>query len=234
MSCEYLDSGRVAASIVGHTHVSSSAARSLRRYVRYARAIDRNALSDTDVDYIRQNYFTLEQLCAGRPDEPAAVRELIRARLLPAPSYILDNGTEMLPADYFVLVDQAGGPAELRRHFVARYRAASGDPAELDEEWDGYLSGLYGVCLRQVMPETIVRKSQLVASLSELLGQPRPENPAWRARLRREVWELDQLEREFSPDYDRHRFPEPPSRDRLITAARERYPDLLATAVSVG
>ena len=193
-----------------------------------------NDFSDADQIYIRDNYFTLEELCAGRPETLEAVRKLIRERLLPAPAYVLDDGSEMFPADYFVLVDQAGGHQRLRRYFDSRHRRAGGDPAELEEDWHGYLSGVYSVCLRQVSPETMVRKTQLVASLTELLDDPWPESSDWRARLRRQVWELDGLERKFSPDYDRGgRFPEPPSRDRLIAAARERYPDLFAAAVGV-
>jgi len=189
-------------------------------------------LSDADEIYIRDNYFTLEELCAGRPETPEAVRKLIRDRRLPAPAYVIDDGTEMFPADYFVLVDQAGGHEVLRRHFDSRHRRAGGDPAELEEDWVGYLSGVYSVCLRQVSPETMVRKTQLVASLNQLLDDPRPESSDWRAGLRREVWELDGLEREFSPDFDRGgRFPEPPTRDQLIGAARERFPDVFLAAV---
>jgi hypothetical protein len=49
--------------------------------------------------------------------------------------------------------------------------------------------------------------------------------------LRREgVDELDLLECEFSPHYDRNgRFGRPPTRDLLITAARQRFPDVFAT-----
>jgi hypothetical protein len=55
-----------------------------------------------------------------------------------------------------------------------------------------------------------------------------PHDGEWRARLRRDVDELDALERQFSPDYDRQRFERPPSRDLLIKTAHERYRDLFA------
>jgi hypothetical protein len=52
---------------------------------------------------------------------------------------------------------------------------------------------------------------------------------AWREQLREQVDELDAIERDFSPDYDRgDRFAQLPSRDRLIIAARQRYPDVFA------
>jgi hypothetical protein len=41
---------------------------------------------------------------------------------------------------------------------------------------------------------------------------------------------LDELEREFAPDYDRNekRFGCKPTRDLFIAAARERFPDVFA------
>jgi hypothetical protein len=44
--------------------------------------------------------------------------------------------------------------------------------------------------------------------------------------LRAQVEELDALEREFAPDYDRSDDQErPPTRDLLVDAAQERYPE---------
>jgi hypothetical protein len=58
----------------------------------------------------------------------------------------------------------------------------------------------------------------------------RPADPEWRERLRTEVDELAELEREFSPDYDRseERFGRKPTRDLIVAAARERYPDVFS------
>jgi hypothetical protein len=53
-----------------------------------------------------------------------------------------------------------------------------------------------------VTPETIARKTKLVTSLCELLVLAKPRDPDWRERLRREVDDLDGLEREFAPDYE--------------------------------
>jgi Family of unknown function (DUF6058) len=180
-------------------------------------------LTSADIDYIRGNYVTLEQACADRRETPERVRALIDAGRLPAPSYWLPDGSAMAPADYFGLLDDAGSLSDLPTHFSQRFLAAGGNPDELDEEWRGYLSGLYGVCLREVTPETIVRKTALVDSLTGLLDDPRPGDEEWRRTLREQVDELDALEREFSPDYDRARFDRPPTRDRLIVAAREQY-----------
>lgn len=187
------------------------------------------AFSTEDVAYVEANFFTLDELCAGRPEAPADVRALIARRILPGPAYTLDDGDEMFPADYFVLVDQAGGAGQLHEYFAARHRRAGGDPGELENDWEAYIDGTYGVCLRQVSPETIVRKGELVSSLGGLLAEPDPRSDEWHARLRREIWELDALERPFSPDHDRgDRFGRPPTRDLLVATAHDRYPDLFA------
>lgn len=130
----------------------------------------------------------------------------------------------MFPADYFCLSDSAGGPGKLREHFELRYLFVGGEPRQLEETWDFYMSGIYGVCLRHVSPETIVRKGRLVATLTALLADPMSQDEDWKARTRRSVAELDALERDFSPDYDRNsRFDYPPTRDRLIAYPRSAY-----------
>jgi hypothetical protein len=182
-----------------------------------------------DLDYLRANYLTLERLCAERPESPDEVRALIANGGLPKPSYVLDDGTELYPADYFRFVDECGAPADLRARFAERLEAAGGGD-DLDLHWQSYMAGIYGVCLWNVTPETIARKAKLVSSISELLMLARPAEEDWRQRLRAEVEELDALERQFAPDYDRdeERFGRKPTRDLLIDAARERYPDVFA------
>jgi hypothetical protein len=66
-------------------------------------------LTRADVDYIRANYFTLEELCASRKESPDEVSPLIRAGRLPRPAYVLDDGREMFPADYFVFGTRRAG-----------------------------------------------------------------------------------------------------------------------------
>jgi hypothetical protein len=184
-------------------------------------------LTEADLAYISANYRTLEDLCNGRPESPDDVRNLIEARRLPAPSYVLPDGTSMFPADYFRLVDEAGGPDGLREQFAARHRAADGK--DVDQDWEMYLDGIWGICLRDVVPETIVRKNTLVSSLCELLVLARPGEEDWRQALREQVDELDELERQFSPDFDRSaQMDRLPTRDLIINAARERYPEVFA------
>jgi hypothetical protein len=193
------------------------------------RTMQTATLTDADVAYIAANYVALPDLCRGRTTTSAGVEELIEAGLLPKASYALRDGTGMFPADYFALVDEAGGPDRLRDHFEDRFLAAGGKPTELGDFWSAYLEGIWGVCLRTVSPETMVRKSNLVDSIDALLEEPHPEDAGWRERLRHGVDELDEIEREFAPDYDRNgRFGRPPTRDLLIKVARERFPDIFA------
>jgi Family of unknown function (DUF6058) len=190
-------------------------------------------LSDADVGYIRSGFVALGELCRQVSRDPVVVRAQIEASLLPRASYVLDDGTEMVPPDYFELADEAGGADRLRERFVERYeRAAAAEPdvpANAEEEWKAYLSGEYGVCLNHVSPETIVRKSALICRIERLLGEPRPDDSEWGGRLRAAVDELDALERQFAA-FDRLRFGGPSSRDRLITATRAAYPALFEPA----
>jgi len=179
-----------------------------------------------DLRYIRAHFVPLEAVCAERVED---LRCHVRARRIPAATYVLDDGTGMYPPDYLTLIDDAGGIDGLRGHFIDRYRRAAGPgvtDAELIQEWEGYLTGEYGACLRRVTPENIYEKETLVRSLTSLLGAPRTEDSAWCARLRREVSRLDELVRAFAP-CDRKRFGGPVSRDRLITDPRARYPWIL-------
>lgn len=183
-------------------------------------------MTAADIAYVRANYLTLEEACAGRSETPEEVRKLVAEARLPQPSYVLPDGTEMVPADYFELADAGRGD------FAGRFLAAGGAPAALAEEWQGYLSGAYGVCLKKQSPENIVRKDRLVRTIEGLLAEARPQDPEWSDELRSSVEELDLLERPFAPEYDRARWG-PSSRDRCITAPRERFPDVFARA-SVG
>jgi hypothetical protein len=184
-------------------------------------------LTAADVAYVRANFVPLAELAAGRDED---VADLIARGLLPRPTYVLPDGTEMVPPDYFALADEAGGAERLPAEFARRCAALGLDAAD---EWEAYLTGVYGVCLREVSPETIAGKDALMASITALLDKPAPDNPEWRASLRADVDALDALEREFSPDYDRSdRFPLPPTRDRLIRGPRERFADVFEGATA--
>src|SRR2546430_2654048 len=107
-------------------------------------------LTDADRTYIATTYVTLEELCAGRTETPAETATLIEERRLPRPSYVLEDGTGMFPADYFRLVDEAGGIEALEGHFAGRHRQATFARATATKEpardWEMYLRGTWGIC----------------------------------------------------------------------------------------
>lgn len=138
--------------------------------------------TSADLIYICREFRPLEEIFAGR--DAAAVAALIAGGWLPQPSYRLDDGCGMFPPDYFDLVDDAGGAGRLKRSFHERYLAAAGDGGERVSDWDAYLEGAYGVCLKRVSPENIVRKAVLVRRLEALLEDAHPGDVEWASRLR--------------------------------------------------
>jgi hypothetical protein len=77
------------------------------------------------------------------------------------------------------------------------------------------------VCLRSVTPASIVAKGELMDRIERLTTDPHAEEEGWRRELSAAVNALDALERPFAA-FDRERFG-PVSRDRCVTAVRERF-----------
>jgi hypothetical protein len=140
-------------------------------------------------------FATLEELCAGRHEEPPQVRAWIAAGLTPAASHA-EGGRELFPRDYFTLIDRAGGPRHLRQWFIDR----CGDV----EEWDRYVSGDYGRLLARVTPDAIVRAGELTRRLRELLDEPTPRRPDWHRRFRVALDELNAILLERHRHVGRH------------------------------
>lgn len=182
--------------------------------------------TDSDLRYLAAEYRTLDQLCADRADQPDRIRELIADGLLPAPTYVPPDGVPRFPPDYFALVDDAGSVDALPARFRERHLAVSGSTAEADEDWAGYLSGEYGICLWEVTPEAMAHKTRLSARIEGLLERPAPEDRTWQADLHAAVTALDAHERPFT-DFDRERWGDT-SRERLITRVMARFPAIFA------
>ncbi len=186
------------------------------------------ALDARDIAYVRSEFEPLEGACSREGLALGRVRGMVHGHQLPKPPYVLPDGTEMVPADYFDLLHDAGSSEGLEDCFVERFMSAAaegGEPASAEEaaqSWAEYLSGEYFVCLKRATPEDIVRKGWLVPRIEKLVHEPRRADAAWRRELRSMVDELDSLERQFAA-YDRERFGSPSSRDRLITAVRREY-----------
>ncbi len=180
------------------------------------------AATPEDIAYVRATHATLEELAQGRSIPIAQMRAWAGIEM-PRATYQID-GEPWFARDWWRLHDEAGGVDRVRVVFAERYRAAGGD--DLAGEWEAYLGGFYGACLREVTPETIVGKARLVVELERALADPRPEDPAWAARLRGDVEALDQLVQPFAA-CDRARFG-PTSRDRLIDLPRARFAHLFS------
>ena len=134
-------------------------------------------MTAADVAYVEANYLSFEEACAGRPEALEQVRAVAAAGQLPQPSYVLPDGTEMVPADYFAIAD-AG-----RDVFEREFLAAGGSPDEVDAEWDGYRSGAYGVCLKEQTPSP--RRSRARAAGAPASGRRSTSSTSWSGRSRR-------------------------------------------------
>jgi hypothetical protein len=169
-----------------------------------------------DISYVKGAFLPM----------PDSAQELVERGILPLATYVLPDGTPMVPSDHAALLDDAGGePEAVATRFRERYVAAGGDPADAEAEHNAWLSGEYGACLYATSPEAIVAKSALMTAIGALLAAAAPTELSWRAALRGAVDALDALERPFAA-WDRERFGGPSSRDRLITGTHERFPDL--------
>jgi Family of unknown function (DUF6058) len=171
-----------------------------------------------DDAYAAKWYVQLEALAETVDTSASELRRLMLAGRLPLPSYIRNDGAQMVAHDLLELPRRAGGYDQLPEWFGQQFQSGR----DAIREWDGYLRGHY-VCLRDVLPETIQRKDELVKSITAALAKPEPENNDWLESLHRLVDELDELEPPFTA-YDRLRFGGPISRDTCINAVRSRFP----------
>ncbi len=173
-----------------------------------------------------ESYLRLEDIADREGIDSRRLRDWIEAGSLPRPAYLLPDATPMFPADLLAVARSAGGVEPLAQHFATRMELAArlvGSVASTREpDWQDYLSGEYGICLRQVTPETLVLKEALVDRIGRQLEEPRPDDPCWRSTLAFQVEGLDVLLRPFTPA-DRVRFGRPTSRERLVEGPRRRW-----------
>ena len=171
-----------------------------------------------DDSYVTEWYIPLEALAQRAGVDASELRRLMLANRLPLPSYIRSDGAQMVARDLLELPRRAGGYEQLPEWFGQQFESGR----DAIREWDGYLRGHY-VCLRDVLPETMQRKDQLVKAITATIAKPELQNDDWLESLHRLVDELDNLEPPFTA-YDRLRFGGPISRDTCIDAVRARFP----------
>lgn len=120
---------------------------------------------------------------------------------MPQPAYRLDDGTDMVPLDYFAPLDEAASVAALPAWFAERYGAAAQawrlpcGREDVEVQWQSHLGGGYLVCLRTATPEAIAEKAHHVTALEALPAAPRPDDTGWLRALRRSVDGLAAIER---------------------------------------
>jgi hypothetical protein len=113
--------------------------------------------------------------------------------------------------------------------FRAELANSSSDPPRTEDviqtEWESFLTGQYGVCLRVAWVPCILRKSKLMRTIEDLVAHPKVDAPGWKRRLRQNVESLDRLEMPFA-SLDRIRFGKRVSRDTHIQDVRARFPQV--------
>lgn len=174
-------------------------------------------LTDEDLAYVRSGF---------RP-QTERERERAAAGLAPQPSYLLPDGTAMIPAAPDPELAAATDARDLRRRFLARWLAAGGSEPDAEAELEAWLDGGYGVCLRSPGPEAILAKDGLARTITALSARPAPDQAWWRASLRHAVNAYDELVLPFA-SVDPARFGAPTSRMRLVDAVRARWPEVFA------
>jgi RimJ/RimL family protein N-acetyltransferase len=196
-----------------------------------------DALTSRDLEAVRDRFVAFNGDHPMTPEDDAYVREhfvpatpeaitLMLEGRLPLPSYVLSDGTPMVPADHSALAEIAGGLDRLHDWFVAFWE---GDEATGEEEWKAYLSGQY-VCLREVSPVRMRQKTERIADASravELLRRD-PSDPlgrGWLGQAVDGVLAVPGLDSLLLPmtAYDRLRFGGPTSRETWVDAPRAEF-----------
>ena len=173
-------------------------------------------MTDEDDAYVREHFVEAT---------PAAMEQMLAGRL-PLPSYVLSDGTPMVPAAHGELAEVAGGVDRLHDWFVAFWED---EPEVGEQEWQAYLSGQY-VCLRDVSPVRIRQKTERVAEAEAAVALLRddPHDPIGRGLLGQAVdgvLAVPGLDSILLPmtAYDRLRFGGPTSRERWVDAPRAEF-----------
>lgn len=173
-------------------------------------------MTEADDAYVREHFVEAT---------PEAMALMLDDRL-PLPSYVLSDGTPMVPADHDLLAEVAGGVDALHDWFVAFWPE---DPTTGEAEWGHYLSGQY-VCLKEVSPVRIRQKTERVAEASaavEILRRD-PHDEIGRGMIGEAVdgvLAVPGLDALLLPmtAYDRLRFGGPTVRETWVDGPRQEF-----------
>ena len=82
-------------------------------------------LAELDEHYIRSQFVELDELASPRDGGAQAARKVMAQGRLPQPAYRLDDGTDMVAADFFAPLDAAGDVNALPEWFRSSYLRAA-------------------------------------------------------------------------------------------------------------
>lgn len=160
---------------------------------------------------------------------PVGSHEVLQQMLdgaLPLPSYVLSDGTPMVPPAHGDLATVAGGTGRLHDWFVAFW---PDDPGAGEDAWRDYLAGRW-VSLREVTPIRMRQQAARVAEAADAVERLRrdPHDPVGRGMLGEAVdgvmgvIGLDALLLPMT-GYDRRRFAGPTVREQWVDAPRAAF-----------
>lgn len=183
---------------------------------RYLAVNGDHPMSAADDAYVREHYV---------PATPEAMALMLEDRL-PLPSYVLSDGTPMVPREHGEPAEVAGGVDRLHDWFVAFW---GDDLAAGEHAWLRYLSG-QSVDLREVMPHRMRQQAERVAEAEAAVALLRqdPHDPIARGMLGEAVDGviavpgLDALLLPMTA-YDRLRFGGRTPREAWVDAPRREF-----------
>jgi RimJ/RimL family protein N-acetyltransferase len=154
---------------VGDDALTSRALQAVRD--RFVAVNGAHPMTPQDDAYVREHFVAAT---------PEAVALMLEGRL-PLPSYVLSDGTPMVPEAHGALAQHAGGLDRLHDWFVAFWED---EPATGEQEWAAYLTG-QEVDLREVNPVRIRQRDERVAEAAAALDLLRrdPHDPVARGML---------------------------------------------------
>src|SRR6185369_9711493 len=150
-------------------------------------------MQDANLKYLNDRFLTLDEVSRQSGVSSEKIVEGIEKKLLPQPSYKLARVSEIssplgdsyrveetilyFPHSYVDLVRQSskGHQETFKSDFIAEMKDPAKLNAELENEWEHYCNGIYGICTLNASPQEIIEKEIAVKKLIALLNAHRSE-----------------------------------------------------------